>query len=624
MADALLKIGGMGGITSGDVTASKQQVLRGYRTITSDSDDEIIEGTFPVTSDADARQEFWYYNDHSKDSYVTRIPEAAYIKYYNADGTQSWDPWIRIPRASVKNGINYHPELTIDTVTTCGERGQIPDRGDGAVVSYHQGREDWANRMWVLFKNGWYHRAPYDDGQGHIHEAFVYVTYEQLKNLFGIDGSKMLQNYGIAGVQGTITPRPNASMTTEIVNAHWTTPKKFGFRFPQGYYPNAGNYAPIVEVNYQDLANAIGVRADKMLNDTNILGTQGQIKIINTQDNNYRLNKSAAFGIDDWSDAHNPVFWIDFPHGNGFYCRNDNHPHICIDAVNLGTAGADSVLSGQTATSVNGVKFAGTIPRWICTTGDVISAVNNDGFAWDDTTGANRGRGIVTKIPNGQYIQGANYVFLPAPYVRSENIRAGVTMFGIPGSMPDYSAGRVVFNGATFDGTLLSGVANKHFFIQSEYIAQNLDDNYRYAGIYNGGININLTTSFPSLRNRKVGFMTSQTVNLTPFRTIVIDCRVTGNIKNNPIINLTAFVSPSWAIKRNGMDIGGSNVDGVVHVSKQYSYQSFPANNIGRITLDVSGINGQAILGFYAYANIASSSELFAGSVQVTKIEFLN
>ena len=433
MAQAILLRGGAGGVTSDDVTASKAQVLQGYKTVTADSDDEVIEGSFPVTSDADARQEFWYYNDHSKDSYVTRIPESAYVKYYNSDRSQSWEPWIRIPRQLIKNAINYHPELTINTVTTLTEQGQIPDRGDGAVISYLQGREDWANRIWVLFKNGWYHRNPWDDGQGHIHEAFVYVTYEQLKNLFGIDGSKMLQGYGIAGVQGTITPRPNASMTTEIVNAHWTTPKKFGFRFPQGYYPNAGNYAPIVEVNYQDLANAIGVRADKMLNDTNILGTQGQIKIINTQDGNYRVNKSAAFGIDGWSDVHNPVFWIDFPHGNGFYCRNDNHPHVCIDAVNLGTAGADSVLSGQTATSVNGVKFEGTIQRWICNTGDVISAVNNEGFVWDDVY-AGRGRGIVMKILNVRFIQVANYAFLPSPNLYPQNVVKDININGVTGT----------------------------------------------------------------------------------------------------------------------------------------------------------------------------------------------
>ena len=88
MADAILMSGGVGGVTSDDVTATKNQVLRGYRTITTDSGDEVVEGTFPTTSDADSMEELWYYNDHGKDSYVTRIPEAAYIRYWNPDRTK--------------------------------------------------------------------------------------------------------------------------------------------------------------------------------------------------------------------------------------------------------------------------------------------------------------------------------------------------------------------------------------------------------------------------------------------------------------------------------------------------------------------------------------------------------
>ena len=418
-----------GGVTSDDVTAGKAQVLKGYKTVTRDSDDEVVEGaiqvvdtaqdnysktrtteygldknrnafymhlpqrsayytrndntphvevdagvlgnaspnqvlsgatatskngvnfqgSFPVTSDADSTEEFWYYNDHGEDSYVTRILEAAYIRYWNADRTQSWNPWIRIKRTLIKSSINYHPELTVNTITTLGEQGQIPDRGESAGVSYYQIREDGNSRLYVLFKNGWYHRAPWIDPQGHTHEAYLYVTYEQLKNLFGIDGTKMLKGHNVAGVNGLIESHPNENMTIEIVNINWTNPKKFGFRFKQGYYPNAGQYAPIVEVNYQDLANALGIRADKMLNDINILGIQGNI------------------------------------------------------------------------------------PYWVCHTGDVISAVNNEGFAWDDTY-AGRGRGIVVKIANGHVLAGANYVFLPSPNLYPQNVVKGININGVTGT----------------------------------------------------------------------------------------------------------------------------------------------------------------------------------------------
>lgn len=45
MADCILVKGGSGGVMSDDVTAGKAHVLKGYRTITIDSDDEIVEGT---------------------------------------------------------------------------------------------------------------------------------------------------------------------------------------------------------------------------------------------------------------------------------------------------------------------------------------------------------------------------------------------------------------------------------------------------------------------------------------------------------------------------------------------------------------------------------------------------
>ena len=179
MAKALLMSTGAGGVTSDDVTASKAQVLKGCYTITVDSNDEVIEGSFPVTSDADSMEELWYYNDHGEDSYVTRILEAAYMRYWNADRTQSWNPWIRISRQLIKNNINYHPELTINTVTTLNERGQIPDRGESAGVSYYQIREDHNGRLYVLFKNGWYHRAPWTDPQ----ES---VRYRRFENASGI------------------------------------------------------------------------------------------------------------------------------------------------------------------------------------------------------------------------------------------------------------------------------------------------------------------------------------------------------------------------------------------------------------------------------------------------------
>lgn len=485
MADAILMAGGTGGVSSDDVTASKAQVLQGYKTVTRDSDDEVVEGTFPVTSDADARLELWYYNAHGEDCYVTRIPEGAYIRYYNADGTQSWEPWIRISRQLIKNAINYHPELTIDTVTTCGERGQIPDRGDGAVVSYLQGREDWANRIWVLFKNGWYHRAPWDDGQGHIHEAYVYVTYEQIKNLFGIDASKMLQDYSVAGVQGTI-------------------------------------------------------------------------------------------------------------------------------------------------------------PRWICTTGDVITALGGEGFAWDDTH-ANRGRGIVVRIPSGSYIQGANWVFLPSPNHLPHNIRKGVNINGTIGTMEDYGAGRVAFRNATFDGVLISGVANKGFILRGIPRFLNFKNTSNgYLGIQDGGMKF---LNFYGGNTRQVsapdvGCVLAHSINLSPFRYIKVGYKVfrfigDGTAAQPARVSFEIGVAPisnaggeSYNPASNTVlkDIGGT-VNSASHVMTSTKTNAGDQSDHSQLylTLDVSANQGHHFL-YFLLGNIIHeySNGVVSSNVVVNYIEFIN
>lgn len=298
MAKAILMKGGSGGVTSSDVTASKAQVLQGYRTITSDSDDEVVEGTIPVRGyHGPDSGEMWLFQQEG--GYVVRFEEG----YYQMGGNRQWKPYVIAPTALVKSAVNYHPEFTLSNTTTCGE--------------------------------------------------------------------------------------------------------------------------------------------------------QGQIKMVDTKLNNYTNNQARNIGIDSVRGK----LWMEMGHGNAYYYRDDNVPHVETDASKFGTAGADSVLQWQTASSQHGIKFEGTIPRWIATHGDVILANpshSGQGFAYDLP---NVGRCIVVGIKNGAFIQGANYVALPSPNFQPWNIRKNVNMNGIIGTMEDYGAGRVPFRNATFDNVLISGVA---------------------------------------------------------------------------------------------------------------------------------------------------------------------
>ena len=436
MSQAIILKGGAGGVGSDDMTAGKAQVLQGYKTVTTDSDDEIAEGTIPNRGNVVDTVSFE--NAHWESKFVARMEEG----YYSQAG--QWKPCVAIP-------------------------------------------------------------------------------YAVMASVAGVDANKMLDSLTIAGVRGTVHTYGAWNAASEVVNATWEN--KVHVRFEEGFYPKDGNYKPAAIVPYDVLANAIGIDASKMLSALNVLGKQGQIKSINTQDNNYRVNKSNAFGIDNWTDRNNPVFYVDFPHGNGYYNRPDGHPHVCIDANNLGTAQADSVLEWQTATSRYGVKFAGTIPRWIASHGDVIianSSHSGQGFAYDLP---NVGRCIVVGIKNGAFIQGANYVALPSPNLQPWNVRQNVNVNGVVGTMVDYGAGGSVFNGATFDGRLASGVANKGFILRGIGRYLNLKNSSNgYKGIVDGGLKLTngygYSTSFKSAPD--VGFVLSRSINLTPFRQLKV------------------------------------------------------------------------------------------------------
>lgn len=545
MADAILKSGGSGGVGSDEVTASKAQVLQGYSTVTSDSDDEIVEGTVKVI---DTKENNYSHNtttgygiDNRRGKFwaILGHGNAYYMREDN-------NPHVDIDAAAFGDAL---PSDIVNTKTATSKngvamRGTLPYKGNGG--------------------------------------------------------------------------KPNGVVSTEMW--YYGTEDAYVTRFDAGAYYNMGEWKPYVSVPVWMAKQAVNYHPEKTLNDTVTCNERGQIKMIDTQAEKYKANLSTNYGIDSWN---NHTFWMDFPHGNAYYYRADGHPHCCIPAEALGTAQADSVLEGQTATSQHGVKFNGAIRRWVSNTGHVITAVNGEGFAWDDSL-AGRGRGIVSKIPNGWYIQGAEYVFVSSPNLYPQNIRAGVNINGITGTMPDYSTGRTVFNGATFDGTLLSGVANKDFFIGRDYYALYLDDRYRYSGIYDGGINLSLSTATPSVRGRYIGCIMSQSTNLTPFNRIDIYWRVIGDVKNGAYINFNVGIAKTSALRRGEMYVGSNPKDGFSEQTVTGIAKSPHNTKSGKIELYVGGVNEQAFLYFCASTNIERSRDVFIGNVQVTRIDFLN
>ena len=461
MAQAILLRGGAGGVGSDDVTAGKAQVLRGYKTITSDSNDEVVEGTIPNRGNIVDTVEF--VNAHWDSKFLARMEEG----FYSQNG--QYKPCVAIPYAVLANGI-------------------------------------------------------------------------------GIDANKMLSNATVAGVRGTI---PIRGYRGEDCTEMWLHPAEGGYvvRLKEGYYHASSGYQPYLIAPTALVKSTVNYHPEKTLSDTTTCGERGQIKMINTQDNGYTINQAKVLAIDG---GRGKLVMI-MGHGNAYYHRPDGNPHVEANASELGNAVKESLLQGQTASSQYGINFQGAIPRWICNTGDVISAVDNNGFAWDDATGANRGRGIVTRLPNGHYIQGANYVFLPSPNLYPWNIREGVNIHGIVGTMKDSNAGRVAFRNATFDGTLVSGVANiglgNNPNVYSKPSTEIRDGIIRFSNASSasgGGLH-----QYRSNSVLEEAVTLAHSVNLSSFRTIRLGLKYPYGGKWSTTGGVGSLVGVLWALPTN-------------------------------------------------------------------------
>ena len=500
-------------------------------------------------------------------------------------------------------------------------------------------------------------------------------------------------------VQGTMVNRGNIVDTTGFENAYWDS--KYLARMEQGFYSQNEQWKPCVAIPYEVLAQTIGVDRSKMLDTLTIAGKQGQIKSINTQDNNYRINKSTTFGIDNWSDSTNPVFYVDLQNGNAFYNRPDGHPHVCIDADKLGNATADKVVAGSTFTSKNGVNVQGqiadrgyggtvsylqgredwanriwvlfkngwyhrdpyddghgniheafvyvtyeqiknlfgidaskmlqgydiagvqgTVPRWVCNSGDVLTAYNDAGFVWDDTY-AGRGRGVIVGIKNGSCIQNANWVFLSSPNLYPWNIKAGVNINGVVGTMQDYSAGRPVFENATFNALYVGGVANKDF-PEARIYRDRTQSHNKYAR-YIGGtiINVSAGSDFHLWSNGLyVGFVLDRAILFTFFRqlkiTYKLDVRMyTG--RYNRLAGVMVYVNLYDAENRSRL-LGGKHE---MHSSSERVGSTYNGDTYEMI-IDTSSINKDAFVALCANAYSDDNMSSAVGNITFTKIELIN
>ena len=261
-----------------------------------------------------------------------------------------------------------------------------------------------------------------------------------------------------AKMDGTLVEREGEQPTTGVTISDGLA--HVGM-LPGAYRKNGRYGTPELKAPVDMVARAAGLDGAKMLQGYAPLGVPGQIPVFNTMGpsgTDARGSLTTEYGID--LNAH--TLWMSEPAQNAYYMREDGHPHICMDSGALGSATAQQVLQGCTFTSEHGLKMQGGMYRWPIS-GDiggqkVMDAMENTAFIGD--YGA-RGVGVFMRMPGGSQIDpSCMWAFAPMPGAIASNIRAGANIGGRVGTMVDYAASCVPFDGARFDGVHLSGWAD--------------------------------------------------------------------------------------------------------------------------------------------------------------------
>lgn len=370
---------------------------------------------------------------------------------------------------------------------------------------------------------------------------------------------------------------------------------------PQGYHDGTG---AVAVVSLAEQTPGTAAARDILAGKSAWVDGQrvdGSIPVIDTMGVDGRANITDWYGID----GNNHTFWMEMRYRRALYDRADGKPHVCIDYEALGDAVEEQVLQGARATSKYGLKFEGAIPRW-ARTGDiggqgVVNAWENAAFAGD--YGPN-GRVVFMRVPGAWYINpDIMWAVAPAPTLLPQNIKQGVNILGIWGSMPDYASSCVPFDGAHFDGVHLSGWAEGLINTRSRFSigstgsvnsARSAEVTSAIGGTYSGG-------GEPAL----CLWVLTPSVVLTPFRRAL----VTVSYSTNALIMSHGNGVNIWA--------GMSRVEGTSHnrplIPIREAAASGLRNQSGRVTLDIP-LDGVSEQGFIVVAAHGSNFRRRDGS----------
>lgn len=202
-----------------------------------------------------------------------------------------------------------------------------------------------------------------------------------------------------------------------------------------------------------------------------------------------------------------------------------------------------------------------------------------------DVSGTDRARATGTSawggvmclgVRNSHYLNGVNWIQADIAGLQAANIREGIVIGGLTGSLKDMSVNHVPFDGASFSGVLVKGAEKCSWYNNS--ILRN--------AVEIAPLGIRLSYSRASGIYNKL--CPKESITFTPFRSVKITTRYTGTKSGKGYCTVCLYDTNTSRgnILRSGSDD-----------TLKYMTIDMPNVNTDYIGyLDVSGVNGDAFL----------------------------
>ena len=316
------------------------------------------------------------------------------------------------------------------------------------------------------------------------------------------------------------------------------------------------------------------------------------------------------------------------------------------------------ISAGKISAEENIAGVQGSIPVWDANkdgAGNVLNAVNDEIKVHEHPS---KGRGIAIKLKENSIIKNAGYVYAPSNDLKPENILTGKTIAGVQGAHLDLATGRVVFNGATFDGTLVSGVAANRgivisgglhsvFFAKTTHFTSYLNAGRGSRGVNRtneGGIILGVYQEGGSYKGSDVyaAAIFDKSIDLTPFSRITMDSTlISGRGHSETGGTSSAVASVIYGISIvDAMSAGrigpydnydklgefrfADNLSARAHLSKDLLKKTVQNEKLSTVEVNISKLKGQHFIVIGVSGNAYYGSDNVYANISINKVELIN